>query len=58
MKWFQIVWIVLAVISIVCSFIMDGQPKTGRHNFAWDLFGIAFNFWLLYFGGFWAGLIN
>lgn len=57
MKWWQIVWIVLAVINIVCSFIMDGQPKTGRYSFARDLFGIAFNFALLYFGGFWAGVI-
>ena len=57
MKWWQIVWIVLAAINIGISLVMDGTPKTGKHSFWVNVFGLAFNFALLYFGGFWAGMI-
>jgi len=52
LHWPQIVWIVLACIVLAMTAALDGQPKTGKHNFALTLCGSAFGAWLLWCGGF------
>lgn len=50
----QIIMIVLAVISLMCSIWLDGERKSGRHDFKADLLGIVILQALLIWGGFYG----
>ncbi|WP_369913907.1 hypothetical protein AB8810_12830 [Xanthomonas sp. NCPPB 3005] len=51
----QIIWIVLATVGLTHSLVKDGQPQTGNHNFATDLFATTVVALLLWWGGFFGG---
>ena len=57
MKWWQIVWIACAAITCIENIRKDGQVKPGRYSIWGALLSLGLNFMLLYFSGFWEGLL-
>jgi hypothetical protein len=55
MEWPQITWLVLCCIGLGLALALDGQPRTGRHNFFVSLLASALVAWLLWSGGFFSG---
>jgi len=51
----QIIWVVLAVISLCCSAFLHGHERLGTHSFPVDFVGRLLTFALLYWGGFFGG---
>lgn len=56
-KWWHIAWIVSAAITIIENLRKDGQVKTGRYSIWGALLSLGLGFTLLYYGGFWEGLL-
>ncbi|MBH2976839.1 transglycosylase SLT domain-containing protein [Serratia marcescens] len=54
MQWPQITWVVLVVLSLGVTLAKHGEPRTGKHSFWWQIFGIAATGWLLWCGGFFS----
>lgn len=50
--WPQVVWIVLAAISVGIHMAKHGERRTDKYSFWWDLVGTLFLSWLLWCGGF------
>jgi hypothetical protein len=55
MEWPQITYIVLVCMGLGLTLAMDGQPRTGRHNFILSLLAAAIGFWIIWSGGFFSG---
>lgn len=50
----QAVMILLYGMNLGIAMISHGKPKTGTNNFWTTLFGLAINFSVLTWGGFWS----
>jgi hypothetical protein len=46
------IYLALVVLGLGVELAKDGQPKTGKHSFCWQLVGVAIPCGLLYWGGF------
>lgn len=54
MYWPQVIWSVLALLGLGIELARHGQPRTGKHSFWWQLFGVVIATWLLWCGGFFS----
>jgi len=55
-NWPQITWAVLAFLSLLIAAAYHGEPRTGRYNFPLSFMVAVLAVFLLYMGGFWAGV--
>jgi hypothetical protein len=50
-----LIYLALVILGLGIVLAKDGEPKTGKHSFWWQLVGTAIPCGLLYWGGFFAG---
>jgi LPXTG-motif cell wall-anchored protein len=55
--WPQYVYLALAFLALGLNLAKHGEPKTGTVNFWVSLVGLALVATLLWFGGFFAGML-
>jgi hypothetical protein len=58
MAWPQLTLIVLMALSLGIMLSKHGEPKTGYESFWVSLTTAAFEFWLLYEGGFFSAILK
>lgn len=50
----EIIWFVLAGLSLLAGAILDGEPRKGKHSLAGAMLSACISFGLLWWGGFFA----